>query len=174
MDVPLTKIGKNQASALSNLIKNAKIDIVICSSLQRSQETMRIALRHRLEEITHSYIDSRLDERSLGSLEGQEAVYIPEFANGNLDYAPEGGETYRQLAQRCVSFLIDLSLAVRNLERDDDVNIFIFSHMGPMRVFESIFGKIASSKEMMGMDFHNIEARHYLSTNADLPTFYLR
>lgn len=67
VDIPLNKIGIEQAKAAKNNLKNLKIDLIICSPLLRTKQTAEIFN----EELNVPIIfDNRILERSFGEMEG--------------------------------------------------------------------------------------------------------
>ncbi|OKP63854.1 hypothetical protein BTE77_34975 [Ensifer adhaerens] len=110
-------------------------DLLIASHLTRTWETANIFAATR--DIRLPIIrDARISEVDLGVLQGGPRVDVPEFAAGNVDYAPDGGETYRQAAQRLASFLTDLEVLADFRKYR---TICVFTHAGIMRIVETFF-----------------------------------
>lgn len=88
-DINLSDKGLRQARQLRESIPS-HFDIVFCSRLKRTWQTMHAALQ---SEQTNQlfYVDKRLDEVSLGDYEGQKRRYIEAFARGDIDFIPPGG-----------------------------------------------------------------------------------
>ncbi len=68
LDIPLNENGISQALSSINYIKSLNIDIIYCSELKRAIQTSKIIANELNLPIL---IDRRLNERSLGSLEGR-------------------------------------------------------------------------------------------------------
>jgi len=81
-DVDLSLEGAGQASSLRGAIP-PDFDLVICSRLKRTWQTMSIALNGNVA--SSFYVDSRINEVSLGVLEGQKRRHIDAFAIGDID-----------------------------------------------------------------------------------------
>ncbi|OKP64855.1 hypothetical protein BTE77_33955 [Ensifer adhaerens] len=134
LDTRLTERGRAQAANIPLIFAEAP-DLLIASHLTRTWETANIFAATR--DIRLPVIrDARISEVDLGVLQGGPRVDVPEFAAGNVDYAPEGGETYRQAAQRLASFLTDLEV-LADLRKYR--TICVFTHAGIMRIVETFF-----------------------------------
>jgi len=147
----LTTRGRNEAKQLGTTLSTG-FDVSFCSGLSRSCATLDLVLNSSNQRRLTRFTDPRIRERSLGRLEGFPAVHVPEFACGDIDYAPEDGESYRLLAQRCLSFLIDLRIAATKSHWQ---SVLLSTHMGPMRVLHSLFSGIDDPQVMMGFVFPN-------------------
>jgi len=155
-DVKLTIKGEMQAINLG-----AKLDeyynIAFCSSLQRSQKTLELALENGRTgriNVENYFTDKRLNERSLGVLEGQKSQWIPAYAVGDLNYAPENGESYAEVARRIFSFLLELANFVRENESN---KVLICGHMGTMRIMVGILEDQEDAVNVLGFSFPNAE-----------------
>lgn len=150
-DVDLSEEGRLQASKLG-LKLDTYYDIAFHSSLKRSEETLQIALgRGKTHLGRHPIRDDRLNEKSLGVLEGQVSRYIPEYANGDLDYAPSGGESYRDVAIRVLDFLSMLA----SLIEKPNTKVLICSHVGVMRILVGIIGDYSEPSDVLKLWFPN-------------------
>jgi broad specificity phosphatase PhoE len=166
LDCPLTARGRTAAAKLAFELPLDYTQI-FSSPLTRSIETLEIAFDGVSRKPDNIILDARLIEKSLGALEGKPRRFIPEYEEGDLDFAPPDGETYRDLGQRCFSFMIDIhKWASRAIDKKPV--IVVFTHMGPLRVFSSGFGRVSTSKEMMASGFSNLNG-----FSADLSEFML-
>lgn len=68
LDIPLNENGISQAHRSISSIKSLNIDIIYCSELKRAIQTSKIIAK---ELNLPLLIDKRLNERSLGNLEGR-------------------------------------------------------------------------------------------------------
>ena len=166
-DVALTSDGIIQARRLRGRLPAAP-RLIYCSTLHRSQQTMQAVYHPSANFPRQVLLDSRLNERDLGVLEGKPKKFIPEFALGDLDFAPQGGESYRSVCQRCLSFLIDLRLTQPKCLTADAV---VFCHMGPMRVFSGIFDALETPEMMMNVHFRNTHLLRYSLKDVRMPSF---
>jgi 2,3-bisphosphoglycerate-dependent phosphoglycerate mutase len=69
-DVPLTDRGRNDAQHCAESLKGYSFDVVFTSRLVRAIETLDIVLRTICQEHVHKVIDSALNERHYGDLQG--------------------------------------------------------------------------------------------------------
>jgi broad specificity phosphatase PhoE len=103
-DTPLTSKGEAQAKEMGERYKDARIDIIFCSDLQRSYRTAEIAFGTKVPIVR----DERLRECNYGELnrgpktevEGQRLIHVA---------TPfPSGESYQQTSRRMALFLDDL------------------------------------------------------------------
>jgi probable phosphoglycerate mutase len=151
LDIGLSLTGREQGRMLGAFLR-PPYEAIFASTQRRSIETLCCALQARgLPERYES--DSRLNERSLGVMEGKPRIFVPQFAAGELDFAPTEGESYRCVAQRCLSFLLDLHQ--RSQYWPADRRVLICSHMGPLRVLIAIWTGEHDAARMMAQEWKN-------------------
>jgi broad specificity phosphatase PhoE len=166
-DVKLTSKGEEQAISLGEKLEKY-YDIAFASELQRSQKTLEIALHEGRVSVDNLLADKRLNERSLGVLEGQRSRWIPEYDAGDLHYAPEEGESYSKVAQRTLSFLLD----VADFVVDKDINkILICGHMGSLRILVGIIEEQENPVTVLGLSFLNAEVYKLAWNRLRIPKF---
>ena len=136
-DVDLSDAGRAAAAALGTGLPEGPC-LVACSGLRRSRETAAIALRASPATRASLLVDARLNEVSLGELEGGPRVRVDAYARGDVDHAPSGGETYRQAARRILSGFADALRAARAVPGAPPV--VVFAHAGAMRVLSTLDG----------------------------------
>ncbi len=164
--VSLTLRGEQQARALAHQLSPPYL-AAFSSTLKRSKRTLAIALSEAHLKVP-KYSDPRLAERALGELEGRRHKVIPEFAAGDLLYAPRGGENYLTVTQRCLSFLADLH---RLTKRKRGARVLICTHMGPMRVFKAVADGEADPQQMMQYTFENTQLLRLCLNQVSWPPF---
>jgi broad specificity phosphatase PhoE len=136
--------------------------------MERSQKTLEIALKEGKVNLENLLVDKRLNERSLGVLEGQRSRWIPEYEAGDLNYAPPEGESYLEVAQRTLSFLLDLAEFVS----DNDINkVLICGHMGPLRIMVGIIEEQENPVSVLGLSFRNAEVYKLAWNRLTIPKF---
>jgi len=169
-EVDLTFRGYLQAFLLAFRL-GPEYDIVWMSSLRRSHQTLDLADRLRLGRLSRLPIctDARLNERSLGELEGSPRRRIGAYAIGDLSYAPENGESYLDLARRILSFLVDLRRNVRHKTR-----VLVSTHAGPMRLLVGIIEQFDDAKAVLALKFSNAQSYRCTLTNLNWPAFIQR
>jgi probable phosphoglycerate mutase len=105
IDASINELGKMQAQAICEAMEPYNIDKIVVSGLRRTYETAKpLALQLGLE--IEKYAE--LDEIDFGILEGKFFTEIEEqvtkvneqWKSGNVDYAPENGESPQQTFKR--------------------------------------------------------------------------
>ena len=124
LDPPLDELGRSQASALAASFPH--VDRLICSPLARTRET---AAAFGMEPI----IDDRWIELDYGEYDGRPLGEIRSETwqqwRSNLDFAPPGGESLRQLGVRVRSALDDL---VADGSAADRTTVIV-THVSPIK-----------------------------------------
>lgn len=150
-DAGLTELGIQQARYLSFAIRT-HYDFAYCSIMTRSKDTLRFAVGNE-SRIAFSYSDQRINERGLGALEGESRRKLDQYAHGDLSFAPPGGESYLDLTQRLLSFLVDI-LHIANRQGSPS-HILISTHAGPLRVLSGVLEGAAEPLEVLARQFGN-------------------
>jgi broad specificity phosphatase PhoE len=166
-EVALSELGRQQAVHVARLLR-PPYRLILVSSMSRAVETLEIALKYRGLPLAYE-IDSRLNERSLGVLEGRPRVHVKEFAEGNLDFAPPGGESYRSVAQRCMSFMLDVQKVMSAWPPGG--RILICTHQGPMRILHGVMHEERSPSRILGGEWGNALMVRQTLTNVRWPRF---
>lgn len=114
IDIPLNEKGINQAGEIARSLSNKKIDVIYSSDLSRARQTAEV-----ISSVTRTmiFLDPRLREIHQGEWQGMlvseiQQRYYKEFIERKNDpytMAPPGGETARQVQERVVSFVNDIS-----------------------------------------------------------------
>jgi 2,3-bisphosphoglycerate-dependent phosphoglycerate mutase len=169
-DAELTFRGYIQAAMLAFRL-GSEYDQAWISSLKRSHQTLELVERFRFHRLSRLpvYTDPRLDERSLGDLEGTPRRPITAYALGDLSYAPERGESYLDLARRILSFLVDLRRSVQHQTR-----VLILTHAGPMRLLVGIINGLEEARSVLALDFANTQSCRCLLVKLSWPAFIKR
>jgi broad specificity phosphatase PhoE len=133
-DAPLNETGRAQVAAAAKRLRGEKIAAVYSSDLLRARESAEAAVAdHDLTVRT----DPRLREQRLGDWEGDiwhelteayGADAIERFL-GDLEFAPPGGESRREVRDRVREFLEDLLES-----HGDGETVLVVSHGGPLFV----------------------------------------
>lgn len=177
-DVPLTERGRIEALQIYRLLPQPVIyTLAVGSTLPRSKDTLFRALGQLDPDgnplpkefpplnVESFAWDARIRERSLGVLEGKPAVYIPELENGDLSYAPEGGDSYLIVAQRVLSFVVDLWKYIHALPSSTTSHsVLLCSHAGPLRVLRGWLNQCVTPKEVTNLSIRSAEL-HMSSLN---------
>jgi len=158
-DSKLTQKGINQAEKLSELLKGKKIDVCISSSLVRSKDTAKIALKYH--KGVKFETDDRIIERDYGKLTGRSKVKLmkesPEkeaLYRRGYDTPPPQGESLKDVESRVLPFCEDL---VKRVKRDH-INIAVSCHGNSMRAIRRYFENMSVLEELtaenpLGQDY---------------------
>ena len=131
-DVDLSEKGREQARLVGRRLSTKAIDLAYSSNQSRARETAEIILEGR-DVPLHAIPELR--ERSHGVFEGLTAKerrqrYPDLFAASllnNLDFAPTGGETFRQTNRRMAAWAQDFR------DAHLDSTVLVVGHGGTLR-----------------------------------------
>jgi broad specificity phosphatase PhoE len=145
-EVPLTATGRRQAVSAARGLA-ARYAIAYSSPLRRSVETLDLALAPASMRAGARVVDARLSERGLGALEGRPRTPLAAQRDGDLGWAPPGGESYLELARRVLAFLLDVRVATVG---ETPPRVLVCSHLGPLRVIGAVVRGTADARAVMG------------------------
>ena len=131
-DIGLSENGAQQARSLGQRLADRQIDVAYSSDLKRTSETARLALGDRNVILNET---PRLREYHKGIFEGMTLTEIqtqfpdeyPKYLEKDLSYAPEGGETTRDVSTRMASIFQEIK--AKHL----DETVLVVSHGGALR-----------------------------------------
>jgi 2,3-bisphosphoglycerate-dependent phosphoglycerate mutase len=166
-DITLTDNGWRRAIDAGGDMR-AGYDVAFSSQLERSIETLELALGAAQAIADARAIDPRLAERSLGELEGLPSRPIPAYDAGDLAWAPPQGDSYLVVTQRVLSFLLGLRYATTP---SASPAVLVCSHMGPMRILVATLTGIADAAEVMTGQFMNARVMHLDVGSLPWPAF---
>jgi len=152
-DPPLTVRGRLQAQEAGRAIAGRAFALGFASHLQRSRETLELAIRAGGLALTDIAADDRLAERSLGELERKPIRPRDPRLAVDLAIAPPGGESYLELTQRCLSFLLDVRCLAAQLARP--TSVLVCTHQGPLRVLAAILDEVSDPAGVREQRFEN-------------------
>ena len=137
-DVPLTELGHQQAQKLAQSALDKKIDVILCSPLERA--------RHTAQPISdaigvHIQIDDRLVEFDFGSFDGtsrfgEEFVWL----RAQMPTRFPGGESGFDLAYRVYGLLYEIK------EKYADKNVLLVCHNCVSRMVRSFFMNMSTEE----------------------------
>jgi broad specificity phosphatase PhoE len=171
-DTLLSPRGREQARNLRSSLPNS-VDFVACSALIRTIETMELSALPQLRSQVPIYIDARLNEVSLGELQGKRRRHVPEFTRGDIDFAPPGGETYRSAAQRVFSSVIDLFNIFYYFSIQDGVGA-VFCHAGVLRIIATLLLRDGQQSDVFKTDMVNGGSIRVNSKQIFLPSYWIK
>lgn len=103
----LTKTGREQANLVGERLKSQKIDVIYCSDLRRTKETLLPIIKHHPH--TEVIYEPLLREKTSGIFDGK-PLHLREEARiksglSKEEFRPEGGENYADLLERIHKFI---------------------------------------------------------------------
>lgn len=103
---PLTEKGKRDAKRLGEALASVPIDTVYSSDLLRAQQTARLIIGDRapvqIEPLLREIHMGAWEGRLLKELERDEPEIYDAFTAGSAEFHPPGGESMREVWDRCV------------------------------------------------------------------------
>lgn len=154
-DIELNEKGIKQANDTKILLKNEKIDLIVCSPLTRAIQTAKIINNDRNIPIV---FDERLSERDFGEFEG--------MPNTDFDYESfwsykqnvqyQKAENIRKFFQRVYNSLDDIHLKYK------DKRILIVAHAGVSIPVYCYFNGIPNKDTLLGLALENCEVTKYV------------
>lgn len=147
-DMPLNDKGLEQAREIARSLKDAKIDVFLCSPLIRARQTAdaissEIGIRYK--------IDDRLIEQDFGEFEGVDRSDA-EYQAAKREYFARypGGESFFDLAARVFPLIKEL----------EGSNALLVTHGGICRIVRSYFEDMGN-EEFVQFSQGNCEVRMY-------------
>lgn len=141
-DSKITEVGKKQARLLGEKLKSKQIDVCVTSSLSRSKDTAKIALKGKKVRFE---VDDRVIERDYGKLSGTSKMKILEEDPVRavkyrrfFDFAPPKGESVKVVKKRVFEFCKEIETRVR----ETGENIAISCHGNSMKMVRYYFEKL--------------------------------
>ncbi len=134
-DVPLHDVGREQAALTGRRLADNRFGAVYSSDLVRARETAEIIVAASNTGPYEIVFDERLREVSFGTLEGKTWIEMDGIdgvreavqSERNLDFAPPGGESYRQMLDRLGAF------AEMVKERHANEDVLVIGHGAAFR-----------------------------------------
>ena len=131
-DIKLSEQGVQQARLLGERLLSFAVDAAYCSDLLRASETAEISLEGRDVPL---YRTPLLREYHKGAFEGltnqqiqeRHPTQYPNYLTKDLDFAPEGGESTREVSVRASGIITE----IKNRHIDDTV--LVVGHGGSLR-----------------------------------------
>ena len=134
-DVPLNETGREQAALTGKRLARVRFRAIYSSDMSRARETAGIIAAASASAPPDVVLDARLREVAFGELEGMTWAEIEARGSGlhvrqdqrDLDYRPEGGESYRELLDRLGDFAAALE------ERHPAADVLVVGHGAALR-----------------------------------------
>lgn len=163
----LTTAGSAGVAAAADAVAGP-FDAAFAPPLLRSIQTIDV-LEASDVIVGERFEDARISERKLGALEEGPWIYVPAYAQGDMLWAPRGGETYQALTRRCLAFLLDLQALSR--ARDSELDILVCTSRGPLRVLHGILDVADDPRQVLASSFENAATRVFEMTAIQFPRF---
>lgn len=155
-DRPLTGLGRDQAEALADRLRNTELDAVYSSDLQRARKTAAIVARSKDLGVE---VVRDLREVDVGSWSGlTHAEAEARFPDGYARWLQGGegwddGETYAQMSRRVIGAILRIA------EQHDNGRVLVVAHGGPIRAVHAA---------ALGVEVHTYRRVQRVEPNATL------
>lgn len=159
-NVPLSKLGRQQAEEIAQILKKKffHFDFYVSSNLSRAYDTCQI-IKKILGDKGNIIIDNNVTERAFGELEGKSFKEVSEvFESGKLDEI-KGFESNEDLKKRMYDAVVNLCITHPNR------SIFIVSHSNSIKALANC---IDSSKYNFGTKIPNVNLSKFIYDNNKL------
>lgn len=155
-DRPLTELGREQAVALADRLRDTELDAVYSSDLQRARETAEIVARSKDLRVE---VMRDLREVDVGSWSGlTRAAAEARFPDGYARWMQGGegwedGETYAEMSRRVVRAILRIA------DQHDNGRVLVVAHGGSIRAVHAA---------ALGFDVHSYRRIQRVEPNATL------
>ena len=148
-DIPLTEVGKVQAINARNSIEGIKFDLVVCSPLTRTKQTMELLTENKFPVI----YESKIIERDCGELMGKSfsEVDLDKYWNYNDKTQYETAENIKDFFARIHGYLDFLKNEYKNK------TILIVTHGGVYKAIHCYFNGIPKGGSLRKITINNCE-----------------
>ena len=162
-DEPLNETGLKQAEETRNNLLNKKIDIIICSPLQRAKQTAEVINTGRNIPIVY---DERIIERDFGEFEGKETKEFDFHGYWNYykNEQYQSAENIQSFFERVYGFLDDI------VEKYQGKNVLVVAHGGVSIPVNCYFNKKIPEGSLVdaGLVLGNCQVASYNSKENEL------
>jgi len=125
IDTLLTKEGELQTEKISERLKDEKFDLILCSPLTRTRQTLKIILKNQVEE--NLQFEEGLMERDWGSASGEFHKDV-DFEN-----LPDDSEKIEDFEKRIIKTL------EKYYHKNKDSKVLVVTHSGVIRAMLNKF-----------------------------------
>lgn len=152
-DIPLTKVGIEEALKLQELVASLDIDVVISSPLSRAKDTAKILIDDKLPVNT----DDRIKERDWGMNEG-----VPIDNVDQIDCWDVILNTNVMQIERIQDFMLRVSEFIEDIKkRYYDKKVLVVTHSAVLRVIHYMLGKIPEDGDLSKINIPNLRILEY-------------
>lgn len=152
-DIDLNEKGKEQASITRDNLKDKKIDLIICSPLSRTKQTMEIINVNNIQVI----YDNRIMERDCGEFEGKpfDSFDREWYWNYNNKTTYEKAESIEDFFKRVYDFLEEIKIKYK------DLTVLLVTHQGVSKAINCYFSGIPKDGNLQTLGIDNCEVKEY-------------
>lgn len=152
-DIDLNNKGVEQALVTRDNLKDIKFDLIICSPLTRTKQTMEIININNNPVI----FDERIMERNCGEFTGKSFDSLDRdlFWNYNDTTVYETAESIQHIFNRVYNFLDEIK------EKYSDKSILLVTHEGITKVINCYFNGIPKDGNLQNLGLKNCEVKIY-------------
>jgi broad specificity phosphatase PhoE len=134
-DPSLDDVGRGQArAAAAVLAETASVGRIVSSPLARCRATAEIVAEVVGVPVE---VDERWVELDYGELDGTPVAEVPVSTwaawQGDVDWAPPGGESHAELGKRVRAACDELAAGPAGAGRDDGGDVVVVSHVSPIK-----------------------------------------
>lgn len=141
-DVELSDLGKQQAKEMAEQFKSISLDLVCCSDLERSIQTVRLAFGDKIPVI----VDARLRELNYGDYNGKPSETVENMKIQHIKEPFPSGESYEQAMQRTQEFYRELK------EKYDNKTVLVVGHRATQYGLDTLING-RSLEELLSVKF---------------------
>ena len=153
-DIELNEKGISQAEETAELLKNEKINLIICSPLKRAKQTADIINKGRNIPIIY---DDDIAERDFGEFEGTNIndFDYPGYWSYKQNNQYEKAENIKVFFERVYSFIEKIK------NQYSDKNVLVVAHGGVSIPFNCYFNGIPEDDDLLKLVIRNCEVAKY-------------
>lgn len=153
-DIPLNEKGISQAEMTRELLKNTKFDLIICSPLIRTKQTMEIINVNNFPVI----YEPRVLERDCGEFTGKSFDGLDRdlYWNYNDTTKYKEAESIKDFFKRIYDYLDYIKEVYK------DKTILIVSHGGVSKAINCYFNGIPADGNLQNLELKNCEVAKYI------------
>ncbi|MBU17922.1 MAG: alpha-ribazole phosphatase [Chloroflexi bacterium] len=131
-DIGLSEKGAEQARSLGLRLAGMNIDVAYTSDLKRTSETAKLALGGRSvvlneTQMLREYHKGEFEGMTIAEIKSQFPDEYPKYVEKNLEYAPKGGESTRDVSARMAKIMDEIKANHLN------ETVLVVSHGGALR-----------------------------------------
>jgi 2,3-bisphosphoglycerate-dependent phosphoglycerate mutase len=143
-DSNITEKGKQQALTVAEKLKDKHFDMLVCSDLKRTKQTLELAISLNEEAKKLPIIEEpQIKERNYGDLQGRnklemylENAELTQKYRRSYDTPPPNGESLKQTINRVQEYLLEELLPKM---KNENINVLLVGHGNSVRGIRMYF-----------------------------------